>query len=79
MNGNVDKYYPCLICGWNSPKNKILEKNGETIAYCSIHYETYVVNEKNDTKLVKRRDEEKQDFRKAFVDIDKTAIGDITV
>lgn len=74
----VDGYYPCSICDWNSPSNVVIrDKNGKETAYCPIHR----VNEEDDKqgeKVEKARDKFKDDFKKAFTNLDETTIEDIT-
>jgi len=38
LNENITAYYPCDICGHNSPSNvQFMNKNGQETSYCRIH------------------------------------------
>jgi hypothetical protein len=77
MTKNNNAYYPCDVCQWNSPLNVVTEdNNGVRKSLCPIH-KTNDDDDKKGKVEEKRRDEFKDDFRKAFIDIDKTAIEDI--
>jgi hypothetical protein len=74
---NNNAYYPCSICGWNSPLNVVItDNNGKEVCYCPIHN----TNEKDDKKAEdyeKRRDKFHDDFRKSFENLDTDSIEDI--
>lgn len=79
LNENIDGYYPCSVCGWNSPLNKVMRNsNGVEVCRCPIHQVNWEDEEKG-TILEKERDRFKDDFRNAFINLDTTNIEDIDV
>lgn len=76
---NNNAYYPCNVCGWNSPLNTVRsDANGKETALCPIH----LINENDDKEgeaYEKKREAFKDEIRKGLFNIDKTSIEDITV
>lgn len=61
------KYYKCSVCSHNSPSNIVIKENGIETGYCLMHYRRMVLDDKKSQSAVKKADEWKDNFRKAFV------------
>lgn len=76
---NNNAYYPCDVCGWNSPLNVVIkDNNGAEKSFCPIH-KTNDDDDKKGEILEKNREKFKDEFRKAFLNLDTEGIEDITV
>ena len=64
---NLVKYYPCDICGHNSPSNVQFRKGSIDMSYCQMHYLRNVIDLEITTRRVKNMDIFRDEFRKAFV------------
>lgn len=78
MAYNRNAYYPCDVCGWNSPMNAVRkDAKGVVTSLCPVH-DTNKHDEDKGKALEKKREQFKDDFQKAFVGLDEAAIEDIT-
>jgi hypothetical protein len=76
---NNNAYYPCSICGWNSPLNEVkTDSKGVSTAYCPIHKQ----NDEDDRQgavAAKNRDKAHDWMQKVVFDVNKTEAGGINV
>lgn len=60
-------YYPCDICGHNSPSNKqSTNEKGVKFSYCMIHWRKIVEDWPLSQKRAKEQETFKDEFQKAF-------------
>jgi len=65
------KYYPCDICGNNSPSNKqFTDKNSIKTSYCLMHYWRVAKDYKKSIERAKNHQKFIEEFNKAFVNPD---------
>lgn len=66
-NETITSYYPCDICGHNSPSNKQqTNKNGVALSYCMLHWRRIIEDFPKSIERAKKQEQFKDEFRKAL-------------